>query len=110
MPTEVVLTEAAKSDIMAVKNTVIIARIYKLVERLKGWPRVSGAKPLTGKLAGKYRMRTGDYRLQFRVETKRVKEVVQEQVGGKTVKETKEVQHCKVIVEKAGHRDGFYDD
>lgn len=63
----------------------IHARVLKIVDRLKQWPNVSGAKPLTGNLAGRYRMRTGDYRVQFRVE-------------GETV-----------IVEKIGHRDGFYD-
>lgn len=63
----------------------IHARIPVLFERLAGWPSVSGAKPLTGPLAGHYRLRTGDYRLQFRVE-------------GQTV-----------IVEKIGHRSRFYE-
>lgn len=40
-------------------------RVVGLIERLEHWPKVSGAKPLTGRLAGKYRLRTGDYRLQF---------------------------------------------
>jgi mRNA-degrading endonuclease RelE of RelBE toxin-antitoxin system len=62
----------------------IVARMAKIYERLKDWPRVSGAKPLTGAMAGHWRIRTGDYRLQFRIE-------------GQTV-----------IVEKVGHRDGFY--
>ena len=64
---------------------VIHVRVLSLLERLENWPTVSGAKPLTGPLAGRYRLRTGDYRLQFRVE------------GG------------AVIVEKIGHRDRFYD-
>ncbi|MGD9857751.1 MAG: type II toxin-antitoxin system RelE/ParE family toxin [Planctomycetaceae bacterium] len=64
----------------------IHARVRQLLIRLEKWPEVSGAKPLSGKLAGHYRMRTGDYRLQFRVK-------------GETV-----------IVEKIGHRDRFYDD
>jgi mRNA-degrading endonuclease RelE of RelBE toxin-antitoxin system len=59
-------------------------RMYKLLARLESWPSVSGAKPLRGNLAGRFRMRTGDYRLQFRVE-------------GQTV-----------TVERIGHRDGFY--
>ncbi len=63
----------------------IVARIEKLLERLKNWPAVSGAKPLRGNLAGRYRMRTGDYRLQFYVD------------------------RSTVIVEKIGHRDGFYE-
>ena len=44
------------------------------------------AKALSGNLAGHWRLRTGDYRLQFRVD-------------GPTV-----------IVERMGHRDRFYDD
>ena len=65
---------------------VIVARMGKLVERLRNWPDVSGAKPLRGTLAGHYRLRTGDYRIQFRV------------VGD------------EVIVERIGHRDGFYEE
>ena len=52
---------------------VIRTRATKVLERLARWPAVSGAKPLTGKLAGKYRIRTGDYRLQFHVTGKRLK-------------------------------------
>jgi mRNA interferase RelE/StbE len=63
----------------------IRGRIVRLFERLREWPAVSGAKPLSGGLAGHWRLRTGDYRLQFRLE-------------GDTV-----------IVERIGHRDGFYD-
>lgn len=61
-------------------------RMTRLFERLRDWPNVSGAKPLTGDLAGHWRLRTGDYRVQFRVE-------------GETV-----------IVEKIGHRDRFYEE
>jgi len=64
---------------------VIRARVKALVDRLKQWPDVSGAKPLTGRFAGQYRLRTGDYRVQFRVE------------------------RDTVVVEKIGHRDKFYD-
>jgi mRNA-degrading endonuclease RelE of RelBE toxin-antitoxin system len=59
-------------------------RVLRLVERLKQWPAVSGAKPLRGSLAGHYRLRTGDYRLQFRV------------AGN------------EIVIEKVGHRDRFY--
>ena len=62
----------------------IHARVLKLLVRLEQWPDVSGAKPLRGDLAGQYRLRTGDYRVQFRV-------------AGDVV-----------TVEKIGHRDGFY--
>jgi len=64
----------------------IFGRVTKLVERLRGWPNISGAKPLSGNLAGRFRLRTGDYRVQFRVEGE------------------------KVVVEKIGHRDGFYEE
>lgn len=63
----------------------IQARVLKLIERLKKWPEVSGARPLTGTLAGAYRLRTGDYRMQFHL------------------------QDDKIIVDKVGHRDGFYE-
>ena len=64
----------------------IFVRMAKLVERLRQWPAVSGAKPLSGRLAGRFRLRTGDYRLQFRIEEDRI------------------------VVEKIGHRDRFYED
>ena len=63
---------------------VILARMQKIVERLQGWPDVSGAKPLRGDLAGHFRIRTGDYRIQFRI------------------------VDDEVIIERIGHRDGFY--
>jgi mRNA interferase RelE/StbE len=63
----------------------IRARMYDLLERLQKWPNVSGAKPLRGNLAGRYRLRTGDFRMQFRV----VDNVV--------------------VIEQVGHRDGFYE-
>ena len=59
--------------------------MYDLLERLQKWPNVSGAKPLRGNLAGRYRLRTGDFRMQFPV----VDNVV--------------------IIEQIGHRDGFYE-
>ena len=61
-------------------------RVTALLERLQQWPDVSGVKPLSGNLAGWYRLRTGDYRLRFRVR-------------GETV-----------IVAKIGHRREFYED
>lgn len=79
------LSAVAQQDILQLPKSVR-ARIYVLLERLQRWPRVSGAKPLRGRLAGYYRLRTGDYRLQFRVEG------------------------SDVIVDKVGHRDRFYDD
>ncbi len=63
----------------------IRARVHAVLTRLQGWPDVSGAKPLTGNLAGHFRVRTGDYRIQFSVTPE------------------------KLIVERIGHRDGFYE-
>jgi mRNA-degrading endonuclease RelE of RelBE toxin-antitoxin system len=65
---------------------VVRVRLIGVVRRLEHWPDVSGAKPLRGKLAGRYRIRTGDYRVQFRVK-------------GDTI-----------IVERVGHRDRFYEE
>ena len=61
------------------------ARVLTVLERLERWPIVSGAKPLSGRLAGRYRIRTGDYRVQFRV------------------------QGPAIVIEKIGHRDRFYE-
>ena len=45
----------------------IQGRVREVFVRLADWPAVSGAKPLRGNLAGSYRIRTGDYRVVFRV-------------------------------------------
>jgi len=81
---EVVISPEALKEAESLHEP-ILTRILRLVERLHQWPNVSGAKPLTGNLAGHYRLRTGDYRVQFRVERQRI------------------------VVEKIGHRDGFYE-
>jgi mRNA-degrading endonuclease RelE of RelBE toxin-antitoxin system len=65
---------------------VIQARASRVIRRLRDWPAVSGAKPLRHGLAGRYRIRTGDYRVQFFV------------------------RGNAVVVEKIGHRDGFYEE
>ena len=64
----------------------IHARMLNLLVRLQSWPDVSGAKPLRGALAGRWRFRTGDYRLQFYLRSQ------------------------TVVVERIGHRDGFYEE
>ncbi len=64
---------------------VILERVRKMIGRLEHWPAVSGVKPLSGDLAGRYRMRTGDYRLRFYV------------------------QGHRIIVDKIGHRSEFYE-
>jgi mRNA-degrading endonuclease RelE of RelBE toxin-antitoxin system len=61
-------------------------RVTVMIERLERWPDVSGAKALRGPLAGHFRIRTGDYRVQF-------------YVAG-----------TDVVIEKVGNRDRFYDE
>jgi mRNA-degrading endonuclease RelE of RelBE toxin-antitoxin system len=78
----VVLTPEAVHDIQGLPGP-IIARMHNLIRRLEDWPNVSGAKPLKGDLAGKYRLRTGDYRLQFHVERIRKVRKVKKRVKGK---------------------------
>ena len=82
--TEIQLTADAAADLESLAEP-LHTRVLNILERLTQWPAVSGAKPLSGKLAGCYRVRTGDYRIQFRV-------------SGKVV-----------FVERIGHRDRFYD-
>ncbi len=81
----VVLTREAEKQAERLPE-VILERVRKLLRRLGRWPEVSGAKPLSGDLAGWYRLRTGDYRVRFRVQ-------------GETV-----------VVDKIGHRSTFYED
>ena len=45
----------------------ILTRVNGIIERLEDWPEVSGAKPLRGNLKGSFRVRTGDWRIIFRV-------------------------------------------
>jgi mRNA-degrading endonuclease RelE of RelBE toxin-antitoxin system len=82
---KVMLTAQARLQVEELDNP-IYSRVLRIVERLEKWPNVSGAKPLSRTLAGHYRIRTGDYRIQFRVE-------------GDTV-----------TIEKIGGRDRFYED
>jgi mRNA interferase RelE/StbE len=82
---EPLITVSALEDFSKLPRP-IQARVINLVERLRHWPNISGAKPLSGKLAGYFRLRTGDYRVQFRI------------------------VEATVVVERIGHRDGFYDE
>src|SRR5437773_7804548 len=68
-------------------------RVQEIIERLRNWPDVSGAKGLGKELAGQYRIRTGKYRVQFRAE--------------KTKEDGKEVTMVTIV--KVGHREGFYE-
>ncbi len=80
----VVLTPEAEKQAERLPEA-ILERLRKILRRLKDWPAVSGAKPLSGELAGWFRLRTGAYRVRFRVR-------------GETV-----------IVDKIGHRSKFYE-
>ena len=82
---DVRLTDGATTDFARLPRP-IKARVLHVFHRLTHWPAVSGARSLSGRLAGRYRIRTGDYRVQFRVEGQ------------------------LVIVERIGHRDRFYED
>lgn len=82
---DVIITAEAQEQFQELP-LVIQLRMEKLFRRLSDWPNISGAKPLRGDLKGRYRLRTGDYRIQFHV------------TGN------------QVIVERLGHRDGFYDE
>lgn len=86
---DVFITPTARKQYEELPRPIQARMLNKLFERLKKWPNVSGAKPLRGSLAGRFRIRTGDYRVQFRIEGKQV---------------------VIVIIEKIGHRDGFYDE
>jgi mRNA-degrading endonuclease RelE of RelBE toxin-antitoxin system/DNA-binding XRE family transcriptional regulator len=81
----VTLSEVAIPEFHALPAKIRV-RVAQILERLKLWPDVSGAKSLRGNLKGQYRIRTGDYRVQF--------------IVGKT----------EIIVVRVGHRDGFYEE
>jgi mRNA interferase RelE/StbE len=82
---EILVSHQAQRQLDRLPKT-IRTRVHVLVRRLQRWPEVSGSKPLTGKLAGRFRLRTGDYRLQFHV------------------------QGHTILIERIGHRAGFYED
>jgi mRNA-degrading endonuclease RelE of RelBE toxin-antitoxin system len=44
------------------------ARVLKILDKLTMWPKVSGIKRLAGDWAGHFRIRTGDYRLLFKLQ------------------------------------------
>lgn len=52
--------------------SAIVGRIDAVVTRLRDWPNVSGMKRLTGDLKGNFRIRTGDYRIIFRLDGRRI--------------------------------------
>jgi mRNA interferase RelE/StbE len=86
---EVEITPAAVEELAQVPRTVQ-RRIRNVFVRLARWPDISGAKPLRGKLKGNYRIRSGDYRVVFRVRVR---------VGADAL----------VTVRKIGYRGDVYD-
>jgi len=82
---DVELTPNALAEFRALPGTMQ-KRVLKVLRRLRGWPAVSGALALSGNLAGWYRIRSGDYRIRFRVEQDRI------------------------TVDKIGHRKDVYED
>jgi mRNA interferase RelE/StbE len=63
----VLITPAAQREFRQLPLP-IQRRVRDVFARLRNWPNVSGAKPLRGDLAGNFRIRTGDYRVVFRVQ------------------------------------------
>lgn len=47
-------------------------RVLEVVGRLELWPRVSGVKALTANWRGHSRIRTGDYRVVFKIYPDRI--------------------------------------
>lgn len=66
MPVTVTITPSARVELEAVP-LVIRNRIVEVFHRLAQWPAVSGVRPLRGELHGSYRIRTGAWRVVFRV-------------------------------------------
>jgi mRNA-degrading endonuclease RelE of RelBE toxin-antitoxin system len=59
------ITPEAEAE-FGVLPVVIRIRVEAVYARLEQWPNVSGARPLSGALAGHFRIRTGDWRVVFR--------------------------------------------
>ncbi len=95
---KVTIIQEAEEQFQSLPAT-IQNRVRNVFLRLANWPNVSGAKPLSGPLAGKHRIRTGDYRVQFYL----MKAEQATQPTGTAAEPT-------IVVEKVGHRDGFYDE
>ena len=68
---EVEIAPIARDEIGALP-IAIMARVLEKIAGLASYPNVSGMKRLTGAWRGFTRLRTGDYRIVFRVEGNRV--------------------------------------
>ena len=67
----VILTPEAQANFHALP-AIMQARVLGVLERLASWPSVSGAKALRGRWVGHFRIRTGDWRVVFRVITPKI--------------------------------------
>ena len=105
----VVVTSEATDNLKGLPAPIVYRFYQDIVPRLEKWPAVSGCKSLRGDLAGHYRIRTGDYRFQFRVERQQTTIQVAVRVKKRVKLEQRTVEDFRVIVERAGHRDGFYE-
>jgi mRNA-degrading endonuclease RelE of RelBE toxin-antitoxin system len=105
----VTLTREARKRLSELPRLIAV-RMEKLLVRLAQWPNVSGVKRLGGDLTGKCRLRTGDYRLQFHVQETRKAIKTKQMVKGKEVIVEQHITDYAVVVEKIGHRDGFYEE
>jgi mRNA-degrading endonuclease RelE of RelBE toxin-antitoxin system len=105
----VTLAKEAREELSEMPRLIAL-RMEKLLIRLGQWPNVSGVKHLGGDLAGRCRLRTGDYRLQFHVQETRRAIKEKQTVKGKEVIAEREITDYAVVVEKIGHRDGFYEE
>jgi mRNA-degrading endonuclease RelE of RelBE toxin-antitoxin system len=62
----VVLTPAAQEQMNRLPGGML-RRINDILFRLEKWPEVSGAKPMRKELVGNFRIRSGAWRVVFRV-------------------------------------------
>lgn len=88
-PFRVLITQDAQREYDALSGNVK-ELINELIDRLKGWPSVSGIGPIFGKgyAPNKFRMKTWDWRMEFLVDP----------------------AARKATIIRVGHRDTFYDE
>src|SRR2546428_10759851 len=104
----VTLTDEAREQLSELPRLVAL-RMEKLLTRLGQWPIISGVKHLRGDLAGRSRLRTGDYRLPFHVEVKKRKATETKSARGKGINAETDATHDIVRVQEIEPRDGCYE-
>ena len=68
---EIIFTKAAEKQIKKLPRKEI-SKIFERIESLASDPKPLGVKSLKGKLAGYYRIRSGDYRVIYAVEDEKL--------------------------------------